>query len=76
MGSNLLLVVVQEHIKRIPHLNYVSGGVVHRKMELTKKEETRMEKFENGTKKFNIADVDGMDIYIPFQKRMERNTSV
>lgn len=35
-----------------------------------------MEKFENGTKKFNIADVDGMDIYIPFQKRMERNTSV
>lgn len=25
----MLLVVVQEHIKRIPHLNCVSGGVVH-----------------------------------------------
>lgn len=29
MGSNLLLIIVQEYIKRIPHLNYVSGGVVH-----------------------------------------------
>ena len=29
MGSNLLLVVAQEYIKRIPHLNCVSGGVVH-----------------------------------------------
>ena len=25
----MLLIVVQEYIKRIPHLNYVSGGVVH-----------------------------------------------
>ena len=26
----MLLIVVQEYIKRIPHLNYVSGGVVHK----------------------------------------------
>lgn len=25
----MLLIIVQEYIKRIPHLNYVSGGVVH-----------------------------------------------
>lgn len=27
-----------------------------------------MEKFKNGTKKFNIADVDGMDIYTISEK--------
>lgn len=25
----MLLIIVQEYIKRIPHLNYASGGVVH-----------------------------------------------
>ena len=29
MGSNLLLIIVQEYIKRIPHLSYVSGEIVH-----------------------------------------------
>ena len=34
----MLLIIVQEYIKRIPHLNYVSGGVVHNLIDDLKKE--------------------------------------
>ena len=34
----MLLIVVQEYIKRIPHLNYVSGGAVHNLIDDLKKE--------------------------------------
>ena len=46
----MLLVVVQEHIKRIPHLNYVSGGGSSFGDKITDAVETPLKAVENAGK--------------------------